>query len=225
MNDLKKQLSGMISVYCDEFKSTDISGYEDFEFSDGFERRMNRLLKSRKKVYYPLIKTTGRKIASLIAAALLMGAVTVAAYEPARNAVRDFIINIFSDHSVVLYAEAAEDGQAAKIMHEYSLTVPEGYVFDENESEITEHYIYKKYYSQDGTGVLTFYQIIENSYKGYFDNEYTVFERKKDKNGEEIIVSKADDYICVIWQDDQYVFELSGSMTESEIMDIYYSVE
>jgi len=225
VNDLKKQLSEMISVYCDEFKSTDISGYEDFEFSDGFDRRMNRLLKSRKKVYYPLIKTTGRKIASLIAAALLMGAVTVAAYEPARNAVRDFIINIFSDHSVVVYADAAEDGQAAKIMHEYSLTVPEGYVLDENKSVTSDQYIFKYYCSQDGTGSLTFSQMMENSYKGYFDNEHTVFKHKEDKDGKEIIVSKTDDDICIIWEYDQYVFELSASMTESEIMDIYYSVE
>ena len=34
-----------------------------------------------------------------------------------------------------------------------------------------------------------------------------------------------DDFINILWDNGEYIFSLSGEISESEIMDIYYSVK
>ena len=39
------------------------------------------------------------------------------------------------------------------------------------------------------------------------------------------MIYKNDDFISILWDNGEYIFELSGDISESEIMDIYYSVK
>lgn len=227
MSDTRSELKKLVPLYCNELNSLDLSSYENYEFSEDYLNKKEKLIKSQNRIYYPLIKTTGRRIASAIIAAVIMGTTTVAAYAPARNAVKNFFLRIFNDHSVVSVQYDSEDigDHKSRIEKQYSITVPDGFVLDENESVSTDNYIELCYYSDDKKKSIYFDQYTADTYSSYYDNERGHFKTSSDKFGNEFILYTNDDFISILWDNGEYIFGLSGDISESEIMDIYYSVK
>ena len=227
MSDTRSELKKLVPLYCDELNSLDLSSYENYKFSKDYLNKKEKLIKSQNRIYYPLIKTTGRRIASAIIAAAIMGTTTVAAYAPARNAIKNFFLRIFNDHSVVSVQYDSEDigDHKSRIEKQYSITVPEGFVLDENESVSTDNYIELCYYSDDKKKSIYFDQYTADTYSSYYDNERGHFKTSSDKFGNEFMLYTNDDFINILWDNGEYIFSLSGDISESEIMDIYYSVK
>ncbi|WP_456033101.1 DUF4367 domain-containing protein [Ruminococcus sp.] len=227
MSDTRSELKKLVPLYCNELNSLDLSSYENYEFSEDYLNKKEKLIKSQNRIYYPLIKTTGRRIASAIIAAAIMGTTTVAAYAPARNAVKNFFLRIFNDHSVVSVQYDSEDigDHKSRIEKQYSITVPEGFVLDESESVSTDNYIELCYYSDDKKKSIYFDQYTADTYSSYYDNERGNFKFSSDKFGNEFMIYTNDDFINILWDNGEYIFSLSGEISESEIMDIYYSVK
>ena len=227
MSDTRSELKKLVPLYCDELNSLDLSLYENYEFSKDYLNKKEKLIKNQSRIYYSLIKTTGRRIASAIIAAAIMGTTTVAAYAPARNAVRNFFLRIFNDHTVVSVQHDSKDigNHKSKIEKRYSITVPNGFILDESESVSTDNYIELCYYSDDKKKSIYFDQYTADSYSSYYDNERGHFKTSSDKFGNEFMIYKNDDFISILWDNGEYIFELSGDISESEIMDIYYSVK
>ena len=227
MSDTRSELKKLVPLYCNELNSLDLSSYENYEFSEDYLNKKEKLIKSQNRIYYPLIKTTGRRIASAIIAAVIMGTTTVAAYAPARNAVKNFFLRIFNDHSVVSVQYDSEDigDHKSRIEKQYGITVPEGFVLDENESVSTDDHIGLCYYSNDRSKSIYFDQYTADSYFSYYDNERGHFKSSLDKFGNEFMLYTNDDFINILWDNGEYIFSLSGDISESEIMDIYYSVK
>lgn len=227
MSDTRSELKKLVPLYCDELNSLDLSSYSNYEFSEDYLNKKEKLIKNQSRIYYPLIKTTGRRIASAIIAAAIMGTTTVAAYAPARNAVRNFFLRIFNDHTVVSVQHDSKDigDYKSRIEKQYSITVPNGFVLDESESFSTDNYIELCYYSDDKKKSIYFDQYTADSYSSYYDNERGHFKTSSDKFGNEFMIYTNDDFINILWDNGEYIFSLSGEISESEIMDIYYSVE
>lgn len=227
MSDTRSELKKLVPLYCDKLNSLDLSLYENYEFSKDYLNKKEKLIKNQSRIYYPLIKTTGRRIASAIIAAAIMGTTTVAAYAPARNAIKNFFLRIFNDHSVVSVQHDSKDigDHKSKIEKQYSITVPEGFVLDESESVSTSSNIGLRYYSENKSESIYFDQYTADSYSSYYDNERGHFKFSSDKFGNEFMIYTNDDFINILWDNGEYIFSLSGEISESEIMDIYYSVE
>lgn len=227
MSDARSELKKLVPLYCDELNSLDLSSYNNYEFSEDYLNKKEKLIKSQSHIYYPLIKTTARRIASAIIAAVIMGTTTVAAYAPARNAVKNFFLRIFNDHSVVSVQYDSEDigDHKSRIEKRYSITVPDGFVLDESESVSTHSHIGLCYYSEDRSKSIYFDQYTADSYFSYYDNERGNFKSSSDKFGNEFMIYTNDDFINILWDNGEYIFSLSGGISESEIMDIYYSVK
>lgn len=227
MSDTRSELKKLVPLYCDELNSLDLSSYENYEFSEDYLNRKEKLIKSQSRIYYPLIKTTGRRIASAIIAAAIMGTTTVAAYEPARNAVKNFFLRIFNNHSVVSVQYDSEDigDHKSRIEKQYSITVPDGFVLDESESVSTSSHIGLRYYSENKSESIYFDQYTADTYSSYYDNERGHFKTSSDKFGNEFMLYTNNDFINILWDNGEYIFVLSGDISESEIMDIYYSVK
>ena len=227
MSDTRSELKKLVPLYCNELNSLDLSSYENYKFSKDYLNKKEKLIKNQSHIYYPLIKTTGRRIASAIIAAAIMGTTTVAAYAPARNAIKNFFLRIFNDHSVVSVQYDSEDigDHKSRIEKQYSITVPEGFVLDENESVSTDDHIGLCYYSNDRSKSIYFDQYTADSYFSYYDNERGHFKSSLDKFGNEFMLYTNDDFIDILWDNGEYIFSLSGDISESEIMDIYYSVK
>lgn len=227
MSDTRSELKKLVPLYCDELNNLDLSLYENYEFSKDYLNKKEKLIKNQSRIYYPLIKTTGRRIASAIIVAAIMGTTTVAAYAPARNAVRNFFLRIFNDHTVVSVQHDSKDigDHKSRIEKQYSITVPEGFVLDESESVSTSSNIGLRYYSENKSESIYFDQYTADSYSSYYDNERGHFKTSSDKFGNEFMIYTNDDFINILWDNGEYIFSLSGEISESEIMDIYYSVE
>ena len=227
MSDTRSELKKLVPLYCNELNSLDLSSYSNYEFSEDYLNKKEKLIKNQSRIYYPLIKTTGRRIASAIIAAAIMGTTTVAAYAPARNAIKNFFLRIFNDHSVVSVQYDSEDigDHKSRIEKQYSITVPEGFVLDESESVSTDNYIELCYYSDDKKKSIYFDQYTADTYSSYYDNERGNFKFSSDKFGNEFMIYTNDDFINILWDNGEYIFSLSGDISELEIMDIYYSVK
>ena len=227
MSDTRSELKKLVPLYCDELNSLDLSLYENYEFSKDYLNKKEKLIKNQSRIYYPLIKTTGRRIASAIIVAAIMGTTTVAAYAPARNAVRNFFLRIFNDHTVVSVQHDSKDigDHKSRIEKQYCITVPGGLVLEESMSVSTSSNIGMRYYSENKSESIYFDQYTADSYSSYYDNERGHFKTSSDKFGNEFMIYTNDDFINILWDNGEYIFSLSGEISESEIMDIYYSVE
>lgn len=226
MNDTKEILGCLISEYCDELRLCDIKAYENYNFSQGFESKMEKLLKVRRKPYYPIIKTTGRKVAAVIAAAALLGGATVAAYGPARNAVKNFFVEKFNGYSTVRYLSDNFENDMHKKTIEYCFTiiVPDEYVLCKEQTQIADEYCVYTYFNSDFTKSIVFSQYVKDVYSSQIDNEKAELLKKEDISGNEVLVYSCNNNVMLIWDNGEYVFELSGNMDEEELMKIYYTL-
>jgi hypothetical protein len=226
MSDLKSELGKLIPLYCAELDSIDVSECADVRFSENFEKQMSQLVRTRKKSRRPLIKSAGRRIAALIAAAVLLGTLAAAAYAPARNAFRQFFINTFGGYSIVEPAvdSNSADGHKDKIERRYEIDVPDGFELNAEESYTGDDYCETAYYSADSGESLYFSQFTESAYKSYYDDEYGELTVKTDSDGGEITVYSGEEFTSIVWDNGEYIFELNGDMSEAELMEIYSTV-
>ena len=227
MSDTRSELKKLVPLYCDELNSLDLSSYSYYEFSKDYLNKKEKLIKNQSRIYYPLIKTTGRRIASAIIAAAIMGTTTVAAYAPARNAVRNFFLQIFNDHTVVSVQHDSKDigDHKSKIEKQYSITVPEGFVLDESESVSTDNYIELCYYSDDKKKSIYFDQYTADSYSSYYDNERGHFKTSSDKFGNEFMIYINDDFISILWDNGKYIFEICSNLDKRSVLELCESTK
>ena len=204
--------------------------YPEYDFTDAFKHKMNLLIRQQKKIYYPIIKTTCRRVVSAIIAAVMIGSVTAVAYEPAREAIKEFFIKNFSRYSIVRsegYKENIHVDEQQIITREYSVDIPKGFVFSKEDSVKTETFIFKTYYEKNNKyKYMMFNQYTKDSFSANIDNEQAQIVEKYDKNGNKILVHNYQDLsVIIIWDNGEYIFELSGTCSESELMKIYYSLK
>ena len=225
MNETQKQLDSIVKAYYNDLINTDIKPVKDHKYSEKYQRRIKEafaVFDTEKKPNTHLLR---RRIILAIIIAALIGTITVAAYEPARK----FFLSIFSDHTEVTPSENSSeiDKHKATIEKKYSITVPAGYVLDKERSVETDEMISQIYYlSSDRTKSIGFKQLTKELYSVSVDNEDTELVTKLDKNGRELLIHNYNDLSTfIIWDDGEYIFELSGEMSESKLMDIYYTAE
>lgn len=225
MNDIQKQLDEIVDSYYSDLINTDISDVKDHKYSDKFNKKIEEAFAMFEESKKPKPHKLRRRIIISLIAAALIGTITVAAYEPARR----FFINLFLDHTEVTPAENSSeiDKHKATIEKKYSITVPTGYVLDKESTAETDKMIIQTYtIGTDPQRVLIFKQLTKELYSVSVDNKDTELVTKLDKNGREILIHSYKDLsTSIIWDNGEYIFELSGEMPESELMDIYYTAK
>ena len=105
--------------------------------------------------------------------------------------------------------------------------MPAGYVLDKESTVETDEMISQIYYlSSDKTKSIGFKQLTKELYSVSVDNKDTELVTKLDKNGREILIHSYKDLsTSIIWDNGEYIFELSGTMSEAELMELYYTVK
>ena len=225
MNETQKQLDSIVKAYYNDLINTDITPVKNHKYSEKYQRRIKEAFSVFDTEKKPKIHLIRRRIILAIIIAALIGTITVAAYEPARK----FFLSIFSGHTEVTPAENGSeiDKHKTAIEKKYSITVPAGYVLEKESSVETDEMIIQVYYlNSDRTKPIVFKQLTRELYNVSVDNEDTELVSKFDKNGRELLIHNYNDLsISIIWDDGEYIFELSGEMSESELMEIYYTVK
>ena len=116
MNENLQFLQALKDVSDEDFNEdmNSISLTGEHEFSDKFNRKMKKLIARQKKQYFRFVSTAGRRAACIILAVVVISA-SALSVEAVRNAVYDFIIKIFSNHSVVTTESGTDDGYPTSI--------------------------------------------------------------------------------------------------------------
>ena len=192
-------------------------------FSDKFNRKMDKLIKRREKSYYTLISTAGRRVACIILILVMLSASSLTV-KAVRDAVYDFIMRIFGDHTEVIVENDISNDYPKTIEDEYYISeLPEGFeLTEENKSK----YKYFALYS-NGQNYIMFYQYTMGYYNNNYNNERSDFEKSIDSESVDYIFHYAivDDSYTIIWKNNLYVFEIHSNLDRSDIIKLYNSTK
>lgn len=172
----------------------------DYRFSEHFEKKMEKLMRSQKKPYYRLFNTAAKRVAMVgIVFMLLFG--TAFSVKAIREPIIDFIVDIHDTFVRFLF----EGDTTNKIAKEFKITeIPDGFRqtgYEQNEGRILSFY-------KNNTGIeFRFFQIITDGTMSDVDNEHTLLE-KRFIRGVEVYVYSFHEEIQAMWIEDGYMLML-----------------
>lgn len=172
----------------------------DFTFSERFNERMKKLVKSQKKPYYGFVNTAYKRVAVICVAFLTMAA-TAVNVEAVREPMTNLINYVFDTHTDYLFTGYTKD----KITEEYTVKIPDGF---EQINETKDYMEISREYENDRGDIIMFSQETTKGSSGYsIDNEHGEIETKT--VGEfEVIYKKAYDTQLAFWTKYGYVFNI-----------------
>lgn len=192
----------------------------EYTFSKKFNRRMEKLIKSQKKVYWKFVNTASKRVAIIFLAIFTM---FTAAFSV--KAIREPIIN-FIKQVYESFTHYSFDGDKTEaIAREYIITeIPDG--FAQTNKIVNENSIITTY-ENSNKETIKFTQQISNNHSGiYFDNENTEIS-KETVDGVEVEFQKWYDTNSAIWTKDGYFFMIDcvGNISIDDIKKIIISIE
>ena len=223
MNCSAEFLQAFESV-CDERFDEYLSSLEDREphvFSKKHEKKMAKLIKRQRKPYFNLICTAGRRAACIIVAVIVFTA-TALSVKAVREAVFRFIKNTFSDHSVIKTEGEDNSSYPETIEVEYYISdLPEGFVQTQvNKADDMLTIVYT-----NGDRRLFFNQYTMSAFKIYVDNEHNHFDHNTGPDGTVYEISTSKNNTMIIWNNEKYVFMITGNLNKDELMELCKSTK
>ena len=190
-------------------------------FSEKFERKMERLIRRRRKPYYSLISTGLRRTACIIVMFLVVSFTTVMSVEALRKPFLDFLSSIFSDHTTIESVLDLDGDYPEKIEDEYFISeLPDGFVeknINRNESSIDILYT-------NGDKFIIFSQNTKDGFKTAFDNEHNEFSVFTNEAEWNYIFINSERSIKLICDNGLYIITIDSNLDETVILDLFRSV-
>lgn len=190
----------------------------DFTFSERFNKRMAKLIRSQKKVYYSFINTAYKRVA-IICVVLLTMLTTACSVK----AIREPIVNFFTEVYESFTRYFFEGDTADTIIKEYSLNVlPDGF---EQTNKMQNDISITTILENDSGDIIEFTQTITTDTEHLLDSEHN------DVN--EIVVADKTVHILenygttqAVWVCDGYCFKITtyGNVNIDIIMQLIESV-
>ncbi len=216
MNSLKSALNeALTDLYIDSIPELD-----KHIFSNAFNKKMNKLLKLRKKPYYHWVNTVSKRIAVVIISVFIAGTTTILSVEAIREKVFGFFIEIFEKYSIIQHD--GEEDAPESIENIYEITDGmDGYTLHYEES--TDFFISKIYVKEDI--VIDYSQWTKGEYKQNWNTEDAQIEHIEINGYKAIIFTDNHNYNHIIWEDQDYVFTLSTNLGENALIEMAKSVQ
>lgn len=191
-------------------------------FSPRFERRMKRLLKDYRRVYFPWFYTIGRSIATILLVLILGLSITTVSVKALREKTVEFILSFFDTHAIIDI-----ENQTSLRPEEVTLVEPTYLPADfligyRQQSSIHQILVYG-----DSSGNLIHYSqtVVSPAYKGGINTENSEVQRVV-IHGYDGILSYRPEYQqgCLIFATEYYLFEINGKTTPEEMIKIAESI-
>lgn len=198
----------------------DIDRSEPHIFSRRHEKKMQKLFKRQRKPYFKLISTAGRRAACVFAAIVVLSA-SAMSVKAVRKTFFDFITSVFSDYQVISADTGSNDGYPKTIEEEYRISkLPQG--FEQQYYNKTDTRVDIPYYCADSR--ILFTQFTKDSFRIIFTDdaksqEYT------DTDGQKYQIVVTEYETVYIWDNDRYVFMVSGDFDKDKMLEICRSVK
>lgn len=191
------------------------------DFSEKYEQRIGKLIKTNRKSGHRHIKITLRFAAAVIAAVLAVGSVTVAAVPP----LREWFVGIFvtqgASHSSVRFADGDIEDNSLSVANNVMTPdfIPSGYVLSED-------------FIDDFTHIVTYTNGTEQIQFTQNDISAGMNIDIDDLGARQIKIGKYDGYISItendiilVWTDKSFSYSIVGNASESDIIRMANSVK
>lgn len=198
------------------------------EFSEGFEKRMEKLLtRVRQKERYGIPIKTGARIAAAVAL-ILAGSVAVSVNTDALNLER--IKEKLYEYTQVIHKKETEkkyyapEEKVGEFVPLYPAYIPEGYELTIEDSDGT--FLFLSYENSEGTGFIIDQEQVKDGMVVGEDNEY-VREEKADILGYDgRICYKEDGQVHIWWESENTLYLVgSNSFGKEELLKICESLK
>lgn len=191
----------------------------DFTFSERFNKRMEKLIRSQKKPYWNIINTTTKRVAVIIVAIFTVFTATFSV-----KAIREPIVNFFTEVYESFTRYFFDGDIADTITKEYFISdLPDEYI--ETDKIVSEAAITTVYENNNGDKIKFRQQITLNG-------EHTFDSENKEKLVKKIDGLTIDFYvedmiINAIWVKEEYSFRLTtyGDISVDEIESMIKSIQ
>ena len=195
---------------------------DEHDFSPRFEKRMQKLIRRRRRPYFKMINTVGKRVAVFAVTFLIISMTTVMSVKALREPFLDFIMSIFTDHSTVSTVSQTDKDYPAAINDKYSITYDlSGFeLVYSNENSISNHYEY-----QMSSTMILYSQIVVSEYQANINTEGAEIEHI-DVNGHDAIGFEDNNgYYHLIWNNGEYIIDLGSNIGKDVLIEIAKSVQ
>jgi len=188
-----------------------------YEFSERFEKRMNRLIKTHKKPYYSFINTVGKRVVVSIMAVLA----ATFSVKALRDPVVKFLIEVYEKFtSIVFHADDFESNDLVKVFPEsieeirVIKNVPDGYFIEDT---VNVGVFLRITYKASGKTEIYYDQRVITDTKITANTEGIISEQLE-ISGYDAIFYNNNGLSVLIWTDGEYGYKITGELEKDTLI-------
>ena len=189
--------------------------------SSEFHARMAKLLARRKRGYYHMFGTWGRRVASILIALLIATTTVTVSVKALREKVIEFFTEVFDTHTVVTFVDDTPDvpDEITFEPHKPSY-IPKGYVV-EQEAKASTVYIIR--FIDDDANQICYKQYRKESVGVQADTEEIQYVEITVNNYSGIAYHNKG-FVYIIFADEYHTYTLSGTISLKELIKVAESI-
>lgn len=188
--------------------------------SPEFHARMAKLLARRKRGYYRMFGTWGRRVASILIAVLLALTTATVSVKAWREAATQFFTKVYEKYTQVWFADEEQDAPKVAFEKRTPSYIPKGYVVEKQQESAGK---YSATYVNDNGERIHFLQTWKQDASMKLNTEDVVY-REITVNELKGVVYVNQGSIVIVFADQTYVYSVSGVLNEDELIKISESV-
>lgn len=207
-------------VMIDEYDELLVENVEH-EFSLKFEKRMEKLINRRKKPYFRMINTVGKRVACIAACTFIVSAGALMSVDAVRDTVFGFIMNIFEDHSDISFEDDGKHPDTIQDIYEIGYDMSDYEIsFEVNNDKMRS----VEYMDNKGNSIV-FEQYVEDAFNLRINTEDATVSHI-DLNGyDAMYYYDNNSFNNLIWDNGQYIFYISSNLTKEKTISVAESVK
>lgn len=215
-NNLKLALTELMYKEADEL----MVEYELYDFSPEFEKKMEKLIKRRRKPYFRMINTVGKRAACIAACAFIVSSASLMSVDAVREAVLGFIMNIFEDHSDISLTNDGKHPDTIQDVYEITYDISDYSIVFTDYNDRNRSTVYSKNDKE-----VVFEQYIQDSFNLRINTEGATISHIDINGYDTIYYYDNSQNHNFIWDNGQYIFYLSSNLSKEETISIVKSVK
>jgi hypothetical protein len=222
-------MSALESSFEDECNKMMNMEMPEFETSESFDKKMEKLISRQKKPYFKMVCTAGRRAACIITILLVLSASSMSVKAVREKAKRIFN-SVISSSDDLSGATICNDHKTIELRYTLS-ALPDDFKAVNYESNTENSYFSYYYYSDSRNQEIYFEQYTYNAYTVLVEGDFTPDEYITAENSQVYQVKLEPDTVenrnvyTVVWTNGEYFFKASGNLDKEELLELCSSTE
>lgn len=219
MSDNKLK-NALFDALAPEYEQKLYAQTSEHSFSPEFEKKMEKLVKHRSKPYYKLINSFGKRVACVTATLLIASSVTILSVDAFRESFANLIVNVYEKFSAVSSEEPTNSPDTIEDIYEITYDLSD-YTVDYK--EYTKYSRNISYINNDIS--IDFRQCTKKMYNVKLNTEGAEISTVNIGEYEAMYYRDNHNYDNVIWDNGDYIMQLSSNIGKDELINIAKSVK